>query len=207
MVELDTGSTITHAGVDLIDEIAAANGMDQTEFGYVNGSSTIVTASKCVVADGSKDVATIRNLTISGNLVTGSTTLSEAELGVLDGVTAGTAAAGKALVAAGSTQNITELHPTTLYLGSGAGTAVTASAAELNILDNATVSVTELNKLTGAGTLVASGTKASHIAAYVITATTTATTEVAVVNDLTALTGKIDLILSALEAFNITATT
>lgn len=103
VVELDTGSTITHAGVDLIDEIAAANGMDQTEFGYVNGSSTTVTASKCVVADGSKDVATIRNLTISGNLVTGSTTLSEAELGVLDGVTAGTAAAGKALVAAGST--------------------------------------------------------------------------------------------------------
>lgn len=111
-LEMDTGSTITHAGVDLIDEIAAANGMDQTEFGYVNGSSTTVTASKCVVADGSKDVATIRNLTLSGNFVIGSTTLAEAELGVLDAVTPGTAAASKALVLDGS-KNISTVNSLT----------------------------------------------------------------------------------------------
>lgn len=57
-----------------------------------------VTASKAVVVDANKDIATFRNLTLSGNLVTGSTTLSEAELAVVDGVTAGTVAASKAAV-------------------------------------------------------------------------------------------------------------
>lgn len=57
-----------------------------------------VTAGKVLVADANKDLATLRHLTISGNLVTGSTTLSEAELGVLDAVTAATAAASKAAV-------------------------------------------------------------------------------------------------------------
>ena len=130
-IELDSGSTITHAGVDLIDEIAAANGMDQTEFGYVNGSSTTVTASKCVVADASKDVATIRNLTLSGNLVTGSTTLSEAELGVLDGVTAGTAAASKALVlnSGGGIATITTATITTLTAPTVNATNIDAGAS------------------------------------------------------------------------------
>ncbi len=57
-----------------------------------------VAASKPLIVDANKDLATLRHLTISGNLVTGSTTLSEAELAVLDGVVAGTASASKAAV-------------------------------------------------------------------------------------------------------------
>ena len=57
-----------------------------------------VTASKAVVVDANKDIATFRNVTLSGNLVSGSTTISEAELGTIDGVTAGTVAASKAVV-------------------------------------------------------------------------------------------------------------
>lgn len=57
-----------------------------------------VTASKAVVVDANKDITGFRHVTITGNFVTGSTTLSEAELGVLDAVTAGTVAASKALV-------------------------------------------------------------------------------------------------------------
>jgi hypothetical protein len=130
-LELDSGSTITHAGVDLIDEIAAANGMDQTEFGYVNGSSTTVTASKCVVADSGRSVATVHDLTLDGNLIIGTTTLSEAELGVLDGVTAGTAAAGKALVlsSGGAITTITSATITTLTAPTVNATNIDAGAS------------------------------------------------------------------------------
>lgn len=49
-----------------------------------------------------------------------------------------------------------------------AGTQVTASAAELNILDGVTASAAELNLLAGAGAQVASGSPASNIAAVSI---------------------------------------
>lgn len=65
----------------------------------VNGvTAGTVTASKALSVDANKDVATLRHLTINGNLVTGTTTLSEADLAKIDGITNGTAAASKALV-------------------------------------------------------------------------------------------------------------
>jgi hypothetical protein len=59
--------------------------------------------------------------------------LSAAELAVLDGVTAGTVTASKALVV-GTNKNLDTLAIADggLKLGSGAGTAVTATAAEIN---------------------------------------------------------------------------
>lgn len=57
-----------------------------------------VTASKSMVVDSNKDIGTVRHFTISGNLVTGSTTITETELAYLDGITAGTGAASKALI-------------------------------------------------------------------------------------------------------------
>lgn len=44
-----------------------------------------------------------------------------------------------------------------------AGTAITSTAAEINILDGVTANKDELNKLDGAGAVVASGTQASKI--------------------------------------------
>lgn len=99
IIEVETGGDITVNGVSLIDEVAALSGLDSGELGVLNGvTAGTVTASKALVADANKDLGTLRHLTISGNLVTGSTTLSEAELAVLDSVTAGTGAASKALV-------------------------------------------------------------------------------------------------------------
>ena len=78
--------------------IALANPTSAAELvNLLNVTAGTVSASAAVVADANKDVSGIRHLTISGNLVSGSTTISEAELGLIDGLTAGTAAASKAV--------------------------------------------------------------------------------------------------------------
>jgi hypothetical protein len=75
------------------------------------------------------------------------------------------------------------------------GTAVVASAAELNILDGATVTTAELNKLDGSGAVVASGTQAAVIADPTGGTTTDAEARTA-----------INAIIDALQAFGIVAT-
>lgn len=57
-----------------------------------------VTASKAVVVDANRDIGTFRHVTLNGNLVTGSTTLSEAELGVLDSADNTNTGTGKAVI-------------------------------------------------------------------------------------------------------------
>lgn len=74
------------------------------------------------------------------------------------------------------------------------GTAVTSTAAELNILDGVTATAAEINKLDGVGAAVASGTQAAKIndpsgGATVDTEARTA----------------INSIIDALEAFGISA--
>jgi hypothetical protein len=63
-------------------------------------------------------------------------TITAAELGTLDGVTAGTVTASRAVVV-GANKNLDVLAIADggLALGSGAGTAITSTAAELNRLD------------------------------------------------------------------------
>jgi len=70
-------------------------------------------------------------------------TISDTEIGFVDGVTAGTVAASKAVVV-GTNKNINTIVIADggLKLGSGAGTAVTATAAELNELDDIVASFT-----------------------------------------------------------------
>ena len=83
-----------------------------------------------------------------GTLIIGDAEISSSEIAQLDGVTAGTAAASKAVVLDSST-NITGLNSvgmTSLSLG---GVAVTSTAAELNILDGVTATTTELNHVDG----------------------------------------------------------
>lgn len=73
--------------------------------------------------------------------------LSSAELAVLDGVTAGTVTAGKAIVTTTS-KHIDALVITDggLALGAGAGTAISATAAELNYNDVATLGTLAASK-------------------------------------------------------------
>lgn len=93
--ELIVGTLYAQDGVNIGAYPGTA--ISATELGYLDGvTAGTVTASKALVVDANKDLATLRHLTISGNLITGSTTLTEAELGVLDGVTVGTCADSKA---------------------------------------------------------------------------------------------------------------
>jgi hypothetical protein len=106
----------------------------------------------------------------------GAAQIIESELEQLDGVTPGTVAASKCVVP-DSNKRVDTLVIGTLKLGAGAGTAITATAAEIN-------------KLAGAGAVVASGTQAAHIADPTDEASNSAA---------------IASILNALEAFGITA--
>ena len=126
---------------------------------------------------GGSSAAAITGTTITGTAITGtsfvigSADISEAELETIDGVTAGTVAASKAVVVdsnkdIGSFRNITltgELDAGSLDVSGDAdidgtletdalsinGTAVTSTAAELNILDGVTSTAAELNILDG----------------------------------------------------------
>jgi hypothetical protein len=61
-------------------------------------------------------------------------TVTDVESAVLDGLTAGTVTANKAIVA-GTNKNVDVLAVADLKLGSGAGTSITSNATELNALD------------------------------------------------------------------------
>ena len=73
-------------------------------------------------------------------------TLDATELTALDGVTAGTAKASKVAVL-GAGKDIDTIDVTALKLG---GTAVTATAAEINKLSGLTATAADLNKAAGA---------------------------------------------------------
>ena len=121
---------------------------------------------------GGSSAAAITGTAITGtSFVIGSADISEAELETIDGVTAGTVAASKAVVVdsnkdIASFRNITltgELDAGSLDVSGDAdidgtletdalsinGTAVTSTAAELNILDGVTATATELNLIDG----------------------------------------------------------
>ena len=132
---------------------------------------------------GGSSAAAITGTTITGTAITGtsfvigSADISEAELETIDGVTAGTVAASKAVVVdsnkdIGSFRNITltgELDAGSLDVSGDAdidgtletdalsinGTAVTSTAAELNILDGVTATASEINTLDGITSTVA----------------------------------------------------
>ena len=120
----------------------------------------------------SSTTAVAGNLTVGGDLTLGSgAVITEAELEMLDGITAGTVSASKAMVVDANKditggRNLTisgELDAATLDVSgdvdidgtletdalSIASTAVTATAAELNILDGVTSTAAELNILDG----------------------------------------------------------
>ncbi len=105
-----------------------------------------VTASKAVIVGANKNIDTI--VIADGGLKLGSgsgtaVTATAAELNLLDTAVAGTAVASKALVL-GANKNVDTIAiaDSGLKLGSGAGTAVTATAAELNELDDIVASFT-----------------------------------------------------------------
>ena len=155
------------------------------ELNYVDVTTAgTAQASKAVVLDASSNIASLGTvgcgaITSTGNisgsgdisfgggstLKVGPYELSQADIGFLDGITAGTAAASKAVVLDASSdvtglrsvtgsgnakfdnfQALSAVSTPSLVLG---GTAVSSTAAELNILDGVTSTATELNYLGG----------------------------------------------------------
>lgn len=82
------------------------------------------------------------------------------ELGYLDGTVAGAAVASK-VATLGANKNLDEFHTAALYLGAGAGTQVTATAADLNAIVDA------------AGNIGFSGTETTITGGLTVTGTIT----------------------------------
>lgn len=129
------------------------NGVGTSNTNYLGADGSLVLGGSTITA---AEIAAL-----------GGTGLSAAELGVLDAVVAGTVTASKAVVV-GATKNIDTLVIADggLKLGAGAGTAVTSTAAELNILDGVTATAAELNTVDASinvETLIAAGAVSATI--------------------------------------------
>ena len=114
------GVTSTAAELNILDGVTAT----ATELNYSDTGSSVgtVVASKVVTVDSNKDVSSFRNITLTGELDAGSLDISgDADI---DGT----------------------LETDALSIN---GTSVTATAAELNILDGVTSTAAELNILDG----------------------------------------------------------
>ena len=83
-----------------------------------------------------------------GTLIIGDAEIAGTEIAVLDGVTAGTASASKAVIL-NSESGITGLGTVGMSALSLGGTTITATAAEINIMDGVTATTTEINYLDG----------------------------------------------------------
>lgn len=148
-VAIETGGDLTYNGDSLIDEIAALSGLDSGELGVLNGNTAgTVTAGKAIVPTTNKYVDELRIGTFyigtgSNNAAVGTTA---AELNTLASTTAGTAAAGKAVVLT-TNKYVDELRIGSFYVGAGSNNAqVTASATELNTLTSVTAGTVTAGK-------------------------------------------------------------
>jgi len=83
-----------------------------------------------------------------GTLIIGDTEISSSEIAQLDGVTAGQATASKAVIL-NSESGITGLGTVGINALSLGGTTITATAAEINIMDGVTATTAEINHLDG----------------------------------------------------------
>ncbi len=153
------GVTSTAAELNILDGVTAT----AAELNYSDTGSSVgtVVASKVVTVDANKDVASFRNITLTGELDAGSLDISgdadidgtletdalsingtavtstAAELNILDGVTS---TAAELNILDGVTATTAELN---ILDG------VTSTAAELNILDGVTATTAELNHVDG----------------------------------------------------------
>lgn len=151
-----------------------------------SGGNTQVVASGGIIA-----IETGGDITVNGvsliDEVAALSGLDSGELGVLNGVTPGTVLAGKAVV------TTTDKHIDALVisdgglaLGSGAGTAITSTAAELNLLDTAV-----------AGTVVASKAVIYDSAGKVYRASATPAAAGTLIGDATVLTAELNAVTGA----------
>jgi len=150
--------TVTISPNDMQKVYVIKNSSDQTvTMTQGSGGDVSITAGqiKTIYADGAGAGAEVVDISGTATLSSLGVTASAAELNILDGVTsttaelnlvdgstAGTIVNSKAVVYGASG----EVNATTLQIG---GTSITATAAELNIMDGVTATASELNQLDG----------------------------------------------------------
>lgn len=118
-----------------------------------------ITASKAVVVDSNKDIASFRNVTATGSFIIGSADMNETDLEKLDGITNGTVAANKAVITDGNKdisgfRNI--VMDGNIEVGGNltvSGTTTSVNTTNLEISD----SLLELNKNNSGGSDVDAG--------------------------------------------------
>lgn len=144
-------------------DVASGGEIDIESGGALKLAGTAVTSTAAELNALDGITSTVAELNILDGV-----TSTAAELNLVDGSVAGTAVASKALVL-GTNKNVDTLAiaDSGLKLGAGAGTAVTATAAELNILDGVTSTAAELNILDGV-TATAAELNASSAAASLL---------------------------------------
>ena len=141
------GVTSTAAELNILDGVTST----ATELNLVDGSvaGTIVNSKAVVYSAAGQVNAT--SLAVGGTAITSTpaelnildgVTSTATELNLVDGSTAGTIVNSKAVVYSSGGQ----VNATSLAI---AGTAITSTAAELNILDGVTATATELNLIDG----------------------------------------------------------
>jgi|TARA_R100001480_G_scaffold32774_5_gene44297 cytoskeletal protein CcmA (bactofilin family) len=164
---------------DLADYIST--GVSDTELDVLDGvTAGTITASKAVVADSNKDVSSFRNVTLTGEL--DAATLDISGDADIDGT----------LEADGLSIN---------------GTAVTSTAAELNILDGVTATAAELNILDGVTSTAAElnildGVTATATELNILDGVTSTTAELNILDGVTATTAElnhVDGVTSAIQ--------
>lgn len=107
-IHLNGGKVYNDAGADISDSLESLNSLAPTELGYIDGVTPgTVTASKALVVDANKDIASLRALTLSrfnytpvANTATadGLTTGTIADAGMLQFVTVTSASADHIIV-------------------------------------------------------------------------------------------------------------
>lgn len=110
-ITVEAGGTITVGGTDLIAELAALDGLDATELGYLNGTTPGTTAAnKVVVPDANVNVGVIKTtaLHIGASGSETQVTATAAQINRTAVTTAGVAEASKVAVL-GTTKNLDEL--------------------------------------------------------------------------------------------------
>ena len=151
-----TGQTTASAAFNAIKQVATTTNtgvasFDSNYFTVTGGAVTLTTTSTTAelnILDGvtasTAELNILDGVTVSTaelNILDG-VTATDSELNLVDGATAGTVANSKAVIYGSSG----EVNATTLQV---AGSSITSSVAELNILDGVTASTAELNILDG----------------------------------------------------------
>ncbi len=132
-----TAGTASAGKALVLNSSSSISGIDSLSATSLTG--TLTTANQSAITT----VGTLTNIATIGTLTMGTTVISESEIAVLDGVVAGTAAAGKALVL-DSNLDLTGVH--TLVVDTLTASNITGTLSNLTLTGTLTIGTTSINQ-------------------------------------------------------------